>query len=323
VTEKQAWKGRRWPKVLLAILGALALAAGGLVVALRLTSPPPLDDAWSARPLPEAWAEADALPSNASDLDSPESPAGTHDSAPASLFLEGHLSLYGRGRSFGVEHYEIRGNGESVVLSSTGEFRFRALVATIRVGFEQRLETGGDFTPRSYDALFDAPLGLGRVVHSEIADGVARTSSSGNDQTVSEVGADVVVLGTFGTYALLPLLFSQRQQEGSARFDVLILGGPPSHEETVEATAPRVTLDRASPVEIVADGRRIRVDAYIVSSPLGESLLLAKELEFLALLAADEGETLAVIRSDFFPNGFEIVDVESLDLDGPLPSAVP
>jgi hypothetical protein len=315
VTGRRRGERRRWPRILLILFGGLVVVAAGLLVALHLTSPPRLDVTQPGRPLPDDWLVAEEGP----DAVSSEADPAAFEAPDSGFVTLGQLAFYGRGRPFGVERYEIRGDGDSVVLSSTGEFRFSAVVTTIRVGFEQRLETDARLAPTSYEATFDAPLGLGRKIETVIANGVARTTSAG-EEAVSPVGADTVVLGTFGTYALLPLLFPERERDGFASFEVLFLGGPPNGEEDI---ATRVTVERVSPVGLLAEGLRIDADAYIVSSPFGETLLLAKGGELLALLAGGGRETLAVVRSDFFPDGFELVDPASLDRIGPLPSVIP
>jgi hypothetical protein len=317
---------RRWIRILAIVAVVLATVVGGLLVTLRLTSPPPLGDESSADPraIPESWLEAEASPPARIASTSPQTQSlvATDQPPPSEpLALTGRLAFYGGDRPFGEERYEIRTDEDGVTLTSTGEFRFRALVATLRVSFDQSLATDGEFMPRDYRADFDAPFGFDRDVRSVIRGGVARTTASGVE-TEATVGDDVILLGTFGTYALLPILMANRPEEGPAEFEVLILGGPPGEETTTESGLPRMTVERLSPAEIRVAERTLVVDAFRVTSDLGASLLLAKDSEFLAFLAGEEENRLAVFRSDFFPDGFEILSPAGSDL-GASPSRVP
>jgi len=316
---RQTKRKRRWIRVL-AIVAAVALAVvAGLLITLRLTSPPPLGDGSSADPreIPESWLESEATPPQAAATSSqtPSDVATDTIPAPDPLSLTGQLTFYGGDRPFGEERYEITALEDSVILSSTGEFRFRALVATVRISFNQVLTTDSEFVPRDYRATFDAPLGFDRDVRSVIRDGVATTSSSG-EETEAAVGEEVVILGTFSTYALLPILMAKRSEEEPAEFDVLALGGPPGGETTTQSGLPRMTVERLPQVEIRVDERSLTVDAFRVTSDLGDSILLAKDSEFLAFLAGEGEETLAVFRSDFFPDGFEILTPAVPGFDG-------
>jgi len=65
-------------------------------------------------------------------------------------------------------------------------------------------------------------------------------------------------------------------------------------------------MTRLPDVVILVGTQTLTVNAYAILSTLGDSLLLAKDREFLALLAGTEDEAFFVYRSDFFPDGFEI-----------------
>jgi hypothetical protein len=69
-----------------------------------------------------------------------------------------------------------------------------------------------------------------------------------------------------------------------------------------------MTIERAGTASLRAGGILLDADRYLVSSGLGESELFARGDEFLALRAGTEDESLLVYRSDFFPDGIEIVD---------------
>jgi len=316
---------RKWIRVLLFIAGGLVVVVVGLLIVLRLTAPPPIGDSSgeSARDLPESWLTTTEDRDNSAADSSAQAPpsaqtmqtaSATAELAPPVLptesrtrSLSGRLIFYGGERPFGEEAYEIESDGDGALLTSTGEFRFRALVATLRVVFDQRLEADADFVPLLYESSFDAPLGFDREVRSEFADGIARTTASGN-QTETPIRSDrVAVLGTFSTYALLPILFAERAVDDRASFDVLVLGGPPGSEDEESDSLPSLSMERLSPIDIRASEKTLSVDAYLVRSDLGLSLLLAKDEEFLAFLAGDEDGTMSVFRSDFFPDGFEIL----------------
>jgi len=305
---------RRWVRIVAILVGILAVLLVALLVALRITAPTvDVGAPQERKPVPASWLMSEDTPAARPGTSSPESSVQTSsatvaasDDRPAPFATTGALAFYGRGRPFGEELYEIRLDADGLTLSSTGQFRFRAVVATLRVAFEQRLEADDRLIPTRYEAAFDAPLGFDRRVSAEITDGVARIAS-GNAERAIDVDGDAVILGTFATYALLPVLFPLRERDGMASFDVLALGGPPGTEEET-SNLPPMSVERLAPIRILSEEQTIVVDAYLVESTLGESLLLAKGREFVALVAGTSDESLAVYRSDFFPDGFEILD---------------
>jgi len=304
---------RRWVRIVAILVGILAVLCVGLVVALRLTAPTvDVGAPQERKPVPASWLASEdasaAQPAPSPPEPSVQTPAtvSASDDRPAPFATTGALAFSARGRPFGEESYEIRLDAAGLTLSSTGQFRFRAVVATLRVAFEQRLEADDRLIPTRYEAAFDAPLGFDRRVSAEITDGVARIVS-GNAEQAIDVDGDAVVLGTFATYALFPVLFPLRERDGTASFDVLALGGPPGTEEETSALPP-MSVERLAPIRIRSEGQTIVVDAYLVESTLGGSLLLAKGREFVALVAGTVDEPLTVYRSDFFPDGFEILD---------------
>ncbi|MGB2983850.1 MAG: hypothetical protein WBC63_08345 [Candidatus Bipolaricaulia bacterium] len=304
---------KRWKVVLLIVMGVLALVVGGLLLALRLSSPPLSVSPISAerKDLPEAWLVPDDPSAfDASEDRTSEPPSSVVDDPTddsASFSTSGTLAFVGDGRSFGEESYELVIADDAMTLTSFGHFRFKVLVATINIAFEQRLVGDGDLRPSLYEASFDAPLGFDRTVHSEIADGRAVILSGGEH---SEIELDVdraFVIGTFGAYALLPVLFPLREEGGIASFDLLVLGGPPNQEDQGPDAVPRMTVERIPDVEIRVADAVLSVDAYVVTSGFGQSTLLAKEKEFLGFVSGDEEESLRVYRVDYFPDGFEIL----------------
>ncbi len=298
---------RRW-RVALWIAGALALAVGGLALALVLSTPSPpaaLASAVPPKEIPAGWVAseepaADPLAARAEEpapgLAMPYATAGT-------------LALLADGKPFGEETYELRIAEEGATLTSRGRFWFKVLLATVRVAFEQTLEADSNLRPTLYAAQFHAPLGMDRSIRAAVAGDRFLVERSGKEEEI-EVDRDrVLTLGTFSTYALLPHLFALRQSAGSASFQVLMLGGPPSQEAGAAAGAlPVMTVQYAGPARLVAGESVLDVDRYLISSAAGDSDLYARGVEFLAFRADAEDGSLWVYRADFFPNGVEIVD---------------
>jgi len=310
---------RRWVRIVVGIFALLVILAGGLLLAFRLTSPPasaPLQ-ASARRELPREWTVPKEPSQPPVSTQTPSTSTADAIDRPEVFSTTGTLVFYGDGRPFGQEIYEIRIADRGATVVSTGEFRFKALVATIRIAFEQRLEADENLSARRYEAVFDAPLGMNRRLRADISDGVARIASN-DDETEVPVNRETIVLGTFATYALLPTLFALRDRDGLATFNVLSLGGNPHQEGTDGEDLPRMTMERTSPVRIRVDGVTLQVDAYAIRSSLGESLLLAREREFLALIASSEEGSLAVYRADFFPDGFELASEDDLAIGLPL-----
>ena len=302
---------RRWLRIALIVLGALALLIGGLLLALRFTSPsaPTSLTIPERKELPEAWVSPgesapleESVPAadDASSMTELEAPGRT-----ASFSTSGVLAFARSDRPFGEESYELEMTEDAVNLTSRGRFWFKVVVATISVTFEQAFTADESLRPASYSAIFDAPLGLSRRIEAHF-EGETATTLSGNQEKKIQMSESTLVLGMFSTYALLPIAFSLRAVDGMAVFEILAFGGPPGREEE-NATSP-MTMERLPPVSIRTGDRTLSVDAYRVSSTFGDSLLLAKDREFLALLAGDGSDAFTVYRSDFFPEGVDLVD---------------
>ncbi|MEN6369953.1 MAG: hypothetical protein ABFD77_09725 [Thermotogota bacterium] len=305
---------RRW-RVALVVAGALALAVGGLALALVLSTPSPpaaLASAVPPKEIPAGWVSseepaADALAPRADEL----APGLTMPYVTA-----GRLALFANGKSFGEETYELRIAEEGTTLTSSGRFWFKVVLATVRVTFEQTLQADSKLRPTLYAAQFHAPLGMARSIRAAAAGDRFLVERSGKEEEIKIDRDRGLTLGTFSTYALLPHLFTLRQSAGSASFEVLMLGGPPSQEAGVAAGAlPVMTVQYAGPAQLGAGKSVLDVDRYRVSSTLGESDLYARGDEFLAFRAGNEDNVLWVYRADFFPNGVEVV--------GEVPPAAP
>jgi hypothetical protein len=307
-------KRQRTPRrrrVALWIVGALALAVGGLALALVLSTPsPPADLASAVAPkeIPAGWVSPDepAADSLAARADR---------SAPGSAMpyvTTGRLALFANGKAFGEETYDLRIAEEGTTLHSSGRFWFKVVLATLQVSFEQTLEADSDLRPILYVAQFHAPLGMDRSIRATLAGDRLLVERSGKEEEIEIDRDQTFTLGTFSTYALLPQLFALHQDSGSASFDVLVFGGPPSQELSAATDAlPIMTVESLGGGRLRAGDLLLDVDRYRVSSALGESELYARGDEFLALRAGDEDNSLWVYRSDFFPNGIEIVSAAS------------
>jgi len=310
---------RRWKIALGVVAGLVIVIAVGIVLTLRLSSPPVAEFRVSTerKDLPEAWLAPEEGPSAEPPkaLDEPPATTAQSDSRKLreSFSTTGTLSFVSDGRPFGEESYELRIENEETTLTSLGRFWFKALVATINITFEQRLTGDAALNPRTYNLSLDAPLGFDREVRVEIADGRA-VATSGETRTETSV-AQPYVVGTFATYALLPIVFPSRQIDGSAAFDLLAFGGPPS--QSSGGGPARMLVERRSPVTIRAGDSILAAEALVIRSGFGDGTLLAKDEEFLAFLATGEDGSLIVYRTDFFPEGFEILD------DVGLPAMVP
>jgi len=319
---KEQRRRRRWPWIVGTVAAALVVLLGALVLVLRFTSPPPLTPATDIEPadIPASWLATSEDPievQSASEKLSPGDEPGTAAVEPsgeadvesvdarADFDTMGSIIFYGDGRAFGEEAYSLHIDAEGGALHSTGEFRFKVVLATIRVAFEQSLQLDADLVPLTYAASYDAPLGMGREFRIDVAD---RETSIGSGEAARVVTLTdrTVIQGTFSTYVLLPYFMTREGDRDERTFDVLVLGGPPGSDQSTEAL-PTMRIEQPAQLTLLARGQEILVDGYIVRSDMGETLLLAKGAEFLALLAGGEDGSLAVIRSDLFPDGFELV----------------
>jgi len=78
--------------------------------------------------------------------------------------------------------------------------------------------------PDHYALDINGPLGIGsHRVEGTVIDNVAHVLS-GNEEEEIQFGIDVpLILGTFSTYALIPLLFRELADKGSVEFQVISL----------------------------------------------------------------------------------------------------
>lgn len=303
---------RRW-RVALWIVGALALAVGGLALALVLSTPSPPADfvpTVARKEIPAGWVSADVPVAS--------SPVARTDEPAAGLAMPyvttGKLALFANGKPFGEETYELRIAEEGTTLTSRGRFWFKVVLATVQVSFEQTLEADSDLRPILYVAEFHAPLGMDRSIRAAVAGDRLLVERSGREEEIQIDRDRTFTLGTFSTYALLPQLFALRRNADSASLQAIVLGGPPSQEADAAGTLPLITVQYAGTARLRA-GRSVSAGDFVldvdhcrISSAEGESDLYARGAEFLAFRAGDEDNVLWVYRADFFPNGVEIVE---------------
>ncbi len=296
-------------KIVVSIIGGLVVAIGGLIAAFVLSSPPaadlPIDVA--EKEIPRSWVQPE-MSANA------EPDGAEAKSLVVPYISTGRLALVGDGKPFGEEAYELTITENRATLYSSGRFWFKVVVATVHVTFEQTFEGEGDLRPVMYVAEFHAPLGFDRSVRATVEDDRVTVERSDAEELITIEPEKTFTLGTFSTYVLLPRLFALRRDNGSASFEVLVFGGPPNQrsDDSAEDDLPVMTVERTGIASLRAGEILLDVDCYTVSSDLGESELFARGDEFLAFQAGDGDESLLVYRSDFFPDGIEIVDVTSL-----------
>jgi hypothetical protein len=301
-----SWTRRRkwWTWIALGALVSLGLLLLAFALVLHFTAPGPPGDApeVAVKAIPSDWIEAL--------VDQPTSEESATSPARAAWQSTGALALTADGRSFGEETYELNVSVDGAVLESSGRFWFKILLATIDVAFEQRWEGGAGLEPTLYTLHMDAPFGQGQDVAGTL-DGDRFAVRRNRDETsLSIVPERTIILGTFSTYALVPLWFEQRQQDGAASLDVLLFGGPRG-TATGGGELPTVIVERAGTATARTGDLLIEFDVYRIRSPFGDSVLYAKGREFLALVAGTPDQPLLVYRSDYFPQGFNVVDTRN------------
>jgi hypothetical protein len=218
----------------------------------------------------------------------------------------GSLLLSADGRTFGDETYRLDVSDDGASLVSTGRFWFKVVLATVRIAFEQHWEGTADLQPATYSLHLDAPLGQGQEIVGRLEEERYVVRRNGAETVIPVTPERTVVLGMFSTYATVPLLFAEREEDGVARFDALIFGGPPGTAKGDPGGLPPMVVERAGTVDVRIGGVSVTIDRLWIRSPYGDSLLYAKGREFLALTAGTADRPLVVYRSDYFPDGFSL-----------------
>ena len=277
-----------------------------LLIGMRMLSPETVELTVVQKALPESWLEPPSI------VVQPD--PGIETSRIGPRVFEGMLSAHGGGRAFAEESYALRITEDGATLTSTGRFWFKVVLATVNIPFRQLLHTTGDLAPTAYSSQFEAPLGMGRSVEGEIHEESAEVDRGDGLERVAVARDDAFVLGTFSTYALLPLLFEQRADGNVAEFEVLLFGGPPQGAGAETGASepsdrlPILRMERIEDVALQAGDLEITVEQYLVTGYLGGSRIYAKDGDFLGMVAGESGEGLLVYRADYFPDGFEPSD---------------
>ena len=311
----------------------VVLIAGGLL-ALRLTSSNPELDLASieVKELPGTWEQdpsiADVTPSDAAARDDTNAP--TVSDTPKSeaviaplvlaptiedfgLPISGTLIMMNEGKLFGEESFELALETGDVMLRSNGRFWFKALIATITLKYDQILQMDSHLRPTSLASSFDAPLGFGRDIQADFADGGAVVRSGKNVEEFSVDLDRAYVLGTFSTYAIIPLLYELREFEGSVSLETLVFGGPPSQDnESQEDGLPETIITKMDDTMIRFGDQQLTVSQYEISGDMGVMMLYARGIELLGVYAGDDEESMFAYRADYFEDGFEVVDGDRL-----------
>jgi hypothetical protein len=300
-----------------------------LVLMLRLSSLRPEMDLASieVKELPGAWEQestsTEVVGDSVGDMSGLEFPVSgmpatevseEDTSLPPSITtfelpIAGTLVMMNGDEPFGEESFDVNLEGEQIMLRSNGKFWFKTLLATITLTYDQVLRLDSQLRPMSLASTFDGPLGFGRETQAEFTEGQA-IIRSGND--VKEFPVDLeraFVLGTFSTYAVIPLLYELREFEDEVALETLFFGGPSSSEDEAEADGiPETTISRIEDIVIQFGGRQMTVTQYELSGNMGTMMLFAHDIELLGLLAGDgEEESMFVYRADYFEDGFEIM----------------
>jgi hypothetical protein len=224
------------------------------------------------------------------------------------LPLSGTLVMMGNNRPFGEEAFELSLEEDEVLLRSNGRFWFKALIATLTITFEQTLQMDSYLRPVRLSSSLAAPLGFDRDTQAEFKNMLA-TVRSGDD--ISEFPVDLdraFVLGTFSTYAVIPLLYTLRNLEGEVSMETLVFGGPPNRDAAATDTLPVTRINRVEDAMIRFDEQVQSVAQYEISGDMGTMRLYARGVELLGLFSGSDEESLFVYRADYFEDGFEIVE---------------
>ena len=259
---------------------------------------------WLA-PTPSAQSESVTRP-----RDTEKPPSSREQPLFTDRAMSGVLSVIGNGKRFGEESYELRISSEgSLRMTSRGTFSFKVLFATVKATFSQNLFLDRNLRPGHYALHIDGPVGIGsRTVDGTVVGNVARVTS-GDAEEETKIGDDTpLVLGTFSTYAFIPLLFRLLANEGAAQFQVIpLLRGKGKGGDAKEGDRAIILhVERAGDELIRSGASEVLADKYILVSDIANSILLAKGDEFLALIATSDKGSLIAYRSDYFPEGVDL-----------------
>ncbi|MDD5452730.1 MAG: hypothetical protein PHZ21_00375 [Candidatus Bipolaricaulis sp.] len=304
--------------VALALLGV----AGGVVAVWRPAPEGP--EPVAVKAIPHEWTSpppgAAAMPperEEREDLQIPrspvpemgeEAPAGHVEPAPVLLVpysSRGQLAYSVRGGILGHESYTLTVGSEGIRLTSAGQFTVRLLFVPMRATFTQEAVLDAQGRPVSYVLEVRAPLGMSRTIVTEV-EGERVTVISGDERGEASLApGPALVLGMPSSLAVLPALVVG-PLPAAIECQVLVVGTTPSSRTEEGAVPTMIRVEPGGERVILAGGSRIAVDTYRLPSA-GDAVLLARGREFLGAQIGEGTDSLFVYRSDYFPDGFELV----------------
>ena len=304
---------RRWKRIALfvgipvVVLPIIAIA----VLILSSHNGPDEDVSVETRKIPSDWQ---ASPSLQSELPHTQNQLQTQLPEKQPLLPEGSLSgtlaIIGNGKQFGTESYDLQVSSKNgLSMASHGVFSFKVLFAAIKAIFSQEISLDHDLRPDRYTFDIDGPMGIGsRHVVGTVTGSVVHIQS-GNKEDEMRIGTDnPLVLGTFSTYAFIPPMFRLLGDGKRAKFHVIPMIEGKNGETNLEKDDQPIILrvERSGDALISTGTDELVVDKFILTSSIGDSTLLAKDDEFLALIASGKDGSLTVYRSDYFPDGITL-----------------
>ena len=302
---------RGWKRIAL-FVGIPLLVLGCVGIICLVVCTPKEEAVVSRREIPSDWLAPPATQTGS--LAVPEEigqPADvTVQIQPPNKELSGTLAIMANGRQFGEESYELRiSNDNRVHMTSRGTFSFKVILANVTASFSQDVSLDGELRPDRCTLEINGPLGIGnRRIEGVVVGNVARLTSGDRQDEIHIGTSHPLVLGTFSTYALIPVLFRLLEGEGTVKFQVIPLMSDRGKEDDAGKTDQPSLLSatRAADALIKTGAGEVIVDKYILASSIGNSTLLAKDDEFLALVASSSEGSLVAYRSDFFPDGIDL-----------------
>ena len=301
---------RRWKRIALFIGIPLLLLICVAALLLVLSTPKEevivsrkrIPSDWLAPPL--AQTEPLVIPEEIESADVAQQPQ------PTDKNLSGTLAVMANGKRFGEESYELRVTSDrGVRLTSRGTFSFKVLFAAVKALFSQSVSLDPDLRPDGYTLDIDGPLGIGSLhVRGTIVGDVVRVISGDREEEIRIESAEPLVLGTFSTYAFIPLLMRTRENEGALEFQVIpLLRGKGKDSDAGNSDRTILLRVERSGNRVIRTGSGdVIADKYVLTSDIGDSTLLARGDEFLALIATSDKGSLVAYRSDFFPDGIDL-----------------
>ncbi len=222
------------------------------------------------------------------------------------------------GEPVGQESYILsRSEDETIRLSSQGRLSFKIPFLTVNLNFTQEVMLDSQLSPLSVLVDLHGPLGIGSRRMEAQVDGDQMVISSRGKTAQRRIKPEYTfILAMFSSYALIPLVFQDRAEDGRASFTVLAWGGPPAGGKDGDGSDPSESFPAEVALQgtatVVVDSEKLEVDRYRVITPTGENTLLAKGQEFIAFQGQGEQGRFSIYRSDYFPRGFELVGASAL-----------